>query len=559
VRDADRDAKSAALLTAVITMAAEMRNEFDGVKKLLVETEDVVIREVQSHTEETVHKAINGPRPMPGSATRSVQGGSQAGTGTGTVDDLPANKRSFLRKALMGLGAKGTNDLGRIEEMLIQLLSEVGDLKAQSAPAAGAVSGHGRSFDNLQPDVQYEQDHGYDADGHAGTSTASHASQSGHFSVNSRGPSTKQGYERKFSDHRISTVPEANEDEYDHDSRGGHYSNPTLLTPGNQDQRGASVPLTTPPETSAPAKASQSYENTPKTDKNKKHKSSNSSTWGAKISRWSGTTTSSLAKPFRSSLASRKDRQDDEAYLQHRTSRSGSDLAAYDGSRTDQYGEQKLHSGFSQGELPANSQPLDLALPRAFMTPEDPKYKAHRNSLNLQHPQPRPGQTELFKANLESQAQDFDSPMSPRSAEWAGSATSLNRLPAQNTNRYSDSSARNEGEYWASSPGGINSGPPRPPKEPLDSPGMRRTPPKSNRISKLQKGSPLPHQSIESGYVTGTGTHASYTGSPKLENKNLSGAFNVPTRKPSGPRAMTPKSAEDEAAREERRRKRGLF
>jgi hypothetical protein len=48
-----------------------------------------------------------------------------------------------------------------------------------------------------------------------------------------------------------------------------------------------------------------------------------------------------------------------------------------------------------------------------------------------------------------------------------------------------------------------------------------------------------------------------YGGSPKLENRNLSSALGVPSRRPSGPRAMTPKSAEEDAAREERRRKRG--
>jgi hypothetical protein len=78
-------------------------------------------------------------------------------------------------------------------------------------------------------------------------------------------------------------------------------------------------------------------------------------------------------------------------------------------------------------------------------------------------------------------------------------------------------------------------------------------------VSKLQKNSPLPYQSVESGYATGPGTQAAsnYTGSPKLENRNLSGALGAPVRRPSGPRAMTPRSAEEEAAREERRRKRG--
>jgi hypothetical protein len=552
VRDARRFAFDEELLTTVCHMAAEMRNNFDNMKKIMVETEDVIISEVQENTEKSLHKAINGPRPMPGSAPRSVKGGSQAGT-----DDLPAKRRNFLRRALLGLSTKGTNDLSRIEDMLMQLLSEVGDLKAQQGGTVGATnSGQGPSYENIQAEGQYEQDHGYEPEGHAGTSTASHASQSGHLSI----PQSR----RKFSDHRISTVPEANEDDdYDRVDEVGQYGNPDLLTPGHLDQRGSSVPLATPPEAAAPIKSSRSNENTPKTDKAKKHKSSGSSSWLPKISHWSGTTASSVGKALRNSGTSRKSRQEDDGYLQHPPSRSGSDIAAYDGGpRTDPYGDDKLHSGFSHDELPQTSEAVDLDPPRAFMTPEDPKYKAHRNSLNLQHPQPRAGQTERFKAALESQAQEYDSPMSPRSADWAGSATSLNRFPNQNTNRYSDSSAMaggQDGEYWAPSPAGHNSGPPRPPKEPLENPIAARTPPRSNRFSKLLKGSPLPHQSIESGYVTGTGTHASYNGSPKLENRNLSGVMGGPTRRPSGPRAMTPKSAEEDEAREDRRRKRSML
>ncbi len=104
------------------------------------------------------------------------------------------------------------------------------------------------------------------------------------------------------------------------------------------------------------------------------------------------------------------------------------------------------------------------------------------------------------------------------------------------------------------------------------------TPPKSNRISKLQKGSPLPHHSVESGY--GTMTHgvptASYIShsrdgsSPRLENRNPSGALGVPTRRPSGPRLWRSRrrarvvggrgSASDEGlGSEERRKKRGEF
>ena len=73
---------------------------------------------------------------------------------------------------------KGNNDLGKIEDMLIQLLGEVDVLKAQTAQGGGGTQDP--SFENVEPEVPFEQDRGYEPEGHAGTSTASHASQSGH-------------------------------------------------------------------------------------------------------------------------------------------------------------------------------------------------------------------------------------------------------------------------------------------------------------------------------------------------------------------------------------------
>ncbi|TPX14408.1 uncharacterized protein E0L32_005372 [Thyridium curvatum] len=593
VRDAQRSARDTEILVTLVRSASEMRESFDNMKKMLAQqekglvteirervadTEDVIITEVKENTEKTVRHHIGGPRPFPGSAARSLQM-SQAET-----DDLPAKKRNLFRRALKGLSAKGNNDLGRIEDMLMQLLTEVDVLKAQTAQT-GSGSTHDQSFEHMdEPEIPFEQDRGYEPEGNAGTSTASHASQSGHLSLNSRGQPSKLGYERKFSDHRISTVPEANEDESSHQQQqpgmGPQYqmSGPLLNTPPPDHQRGNSVPLNTPPQPMTSQQASLSNENASRSEKGKKHKSGGSTSWLPKISRWSGTTTSSMGKVFRGSKDSKKDDEMDD--FLGGASRSGSNLANYDEyGHTDPYGEDKLHTGFSQPDLlhtgqhpqtPGGQQ--QQMPPQAYMTPEDPKYKAHRNSLLLQHPQPRSGQP--IKAALEYRAEDYDDPMSPRSAEWAGSATSLHRFPGQNPNRYSGGSASQEAtgqqqqqqqqqQYWGSSPAG--QGPPRPPKEPLDDGSgraIRQTPPKSNRISKLaSKTSPLPYHSVESGY--GTATHGaptvSYAGSsPRLENRNLSGALGVPTRRPSGPRAMTPKSAGsvDEDA-EARRRKRG--
>lgn len=574
----------------LVRSATEMRNNFEDIKRLLADTEDVIITEVKENTEKTVQRAINGPRPYPGSAPRSIQGGSQAGTIN--TDDVAAKKRSIFRRALKGLSAKGANDLGRIEDMLMQLLNEVDVLKAQTAPgmnASGSNQGE-QSYDHIQPEVQYEQDHGYEPEGHAGTSTASHPSQSGHLSIQSRGASTKPGYERKVSAHRISTVPEDNEEEYDHGRRN---EDAHLMTPA-QDQRGSSVPLATPPNAAGPTQMSMSNENTPRTEESKKHKSGRSSWFRIpKISRWSETTASSGVPESRHSKQSSRD----ENNFPTGPSRSGSldhYPDNYQFSATQQIQSDKLHTGFSEHDLTRDlndgpgepvyeqMQPPNPNWLSHSMTPEDPKYKAHRDSLNLQHPQPRPGQTERFKAALESQALGFDSPLSPRSADWAGSATSLHRFQHQHTDSYGSAGDyhHHQQQQWTSSPAAPNmtitaGGPPRPPKEAMDqqqqqqqvpaSPSqqmlasssslVRNTPPQNKRISKLQKqppASPQPHHSVESGY--GTMTHgvptASYIShgsgaggggatSPRLENRNLSNAAGV-NRRPSGPRPMTP-------------------
>ncbi|KAI0386968.1 hypothetical protein F5Y04DRAFT_74436 [Hypomontagnella monticulosa] len=574
VRDAQRSARDTEILVTLVRSAAEMRNSFEDIKRILRDSQDDIINEVKDNTEKTVKRHIGGPRPFPGSSSRSIQGGSQAGT-----EDANVKKRNLLRRALQGLGSKGANDLGRIEDLLNQLLDDVNVLKHQTAGPIG-MSTRAQSIENMQPEVQYEQDRGYEPEGHAGTSTASHASQSGHLSIpQSRAASNRLASERKFSDHRISTVPEDEGEYNDHpmpptsqyEMHGG------MLSPSGDRPRGGSVPLGTPPQSSHAQNYSASNENTPRTEESKKHKSRGSSSFFPKISRWSETTTSSIGRVFRSSGTSKKHDAPEE-FLQHPPSRSASDLGNYDQyPPQNAYETDKLHSGFSEQDLHAAPvdehvhetapmpEPLmpEPPVPLTYATPEDPKYRAHRNSLNLQHPQPRPGQTERFRTQLETSAQSYDSPMSPRSADWAGSATSLGRFPAQNTHRYSDNSAMNSGHggddyQWQGTASPNSQGPPRPPKEPLDghSPALTQTP-QHDRVNKLQKkhGSPLPYHSVESGYGTATATHAGsyHSGSPKFENRNLSGALGAPTRRPSGPRAMTPSRGSDD---DERRRKR---
>lgn len=536
VRDAQRSARDTEIVALLMNAALEMRNSFREMKELIQDTGDDVIFSNAENTDK-LQKAINGPRPFPGTTgTRSIQSASQSAT----IDDAASKRKNLWKRALAGLSAKGTSDLSRIEDMLMQLLGEVDVLKTQTAPLPS--SGAGQSSENLQVEGQYEQDRGYEPEG---ISTGSHASPSGHRPVSqNRAHSARSLNEAKYSDNRVSTVQE-HEDEYqyDHPSPAADRVETDYLSASQQEpaQRGISVPPESPLHHPSPSQQQAlSADNTPRTDRGKKHKSNSSSSWLPKISRWSESTTTSIGKVLR---GNKKDSKYDDAQL---PSRSGSSLNSYDQEyEHDPYGEDKLHTGFSDPNLATRGGPSDQAggPQAAYVSPEDPKYKAHRNSINLQHPQPRPGQTERFRNALEFSAQEYDDPSTPKSADWAGSATSLHRLP-QNTNRYSTTSSA---EPWTS-PSGGQSGPPRPPKEPVE--GVT---PSRARISKLAKNSPLQNQSYESGYG-----YTSPTGSPKPENRNLSAARGTPTRRPSGPRAMTPKSFEDETARDERRRKRGM-
>lgn len=535
VRDAQRSARDTEIVALLMNAALEMRTSFNEMRDLIQETGDDVIFAGTENTDK-LQKAINGPRPYPGGGRSSIISNSQVDT----INEASIKKKNLWKRALQGLSAKGTSDLSRIEDMLMQLLGEVDVLKTQTAPP-----GRGASFENLQPEGQYENDRGYEPEGN---STASHASQSGHLSLSQSRSRLRD--ERKFSDHRISTVQEhEDENQYGHPSPSGERTNANLLTPSRSAtnlQRGGSVPLDTPPQPSASGQHPLSAENTPRSTAGKKHKASGSSSWFPKISRWSGTTTSSVSKALRGSG------KKESKYEDYAPSRSGSSLASYndeDQYQHNPYEEDKLHTGFSEQNLAGAAARQSLDAPAArresnFTPDEAPKYSVHRNSLNLQHPQPRPGQTERFRNALESSAQEYDIPMTPRSADWAGSTSSVNRIP-QNTNRYSTTSSAGarEPEYWATSP----TGPPRPPKEPMDG---TQSPARSNRVSKLAKGSPVQHQTDESGFTR-------YAGSPKPENRNLNAALGVPARRPSGPRAMTPNSLEA-AAREERRRKRGM-
>ncbi|KAL3427770.1 hypothetical protein PVAG01_01279 [Phlyctema vagabunda] len=537
VRDAQRSARDTEILVTLVRAAAEMRNSFEDMKRLLADTEDVIITEVQQNTDKSIQKAINGPRPQPQSAPRSLRQGSQ----DEMFDDIPTKRRNVFRRALKGLSMKSSNDLGKIEEMLVQLLGEVEGLKV--AQGLKGNSSPGGTYDDLHQEGNYENDRGYEPEGHSGSTTASHASQSGHLSLPlSRGASGGRPFDgRKFSDHRISTVHEGDEEdlarEESIDAREQQIlssqfeNNEDLLTPTRESFRGGSAPLGTPPQQQYVAPASLSNENTPRTgtDKSKKHKSSSSSGWIPKVSRWSETTASTVLRGFRSSGRNSGRKENDQ--FADPPSRSGSDLGNYDD--PDQYDNDKLHSGFSEDQL----QQYDDNGPASLLPPEDPKYKAHRNSLNLQHPQPRPGQH--YQTNLESQAQNYNSvPYSPKSVDW-GSSTSINRLPVHQPNRYSNGTTNTGGNLSPISDTAYSNTSAQAPVRPLKEPIVPEIPPKIR--NKLQKPSPLSNEQLVDNQYRST--------SPGL--RSPVGALSVPARKPTGPRSMSSTSKSGDLNRDE--------
>ena len=596
-----------------------MRTSFEDMKRLLADTEDQVITEVQRNTDKSVAKASMGlARPLPQSV-KSLRSGDD--------DDVPTQRRNVFRRALKGLKSKSGKELAQIEGMLVQLLGDVEGLKvAQGLGGGGMNSAHYDDYDSrsLEPVGDNHQGDGYEPDGHAGTTTASHASQSGHFSIpratNANASADKFGG-RKFSENRISTVPEGDEDdELDERERkvlDSAYHEDERLTP---IQRAESMPLESPPFNKPDLQSRQTFatsnDNTPKADRGKKHKATKSFTWNPlpKISRWSETTASTVADKFRSGKAN-DSRNNSDMNI-------GRDSFDYDPRGEDKlgYNSQERFSSAGGPILTGGPARLDPAIqenrnfdggaysPISFdedrprtapsevggqapmpsyqqMKVEDPKYKAHRNSLNLQHPQPRPGQQ--YQSQLEREAIDYNGAKSPASMNWNSSQVSL--PPNQNYRRFSAGTTGTDGSNFGGTyaddnqqQGGL--APARPPKEPLDnSYGSGSATPTQSTPGKLIKPSPLVQNQTQN-YDTYSDEEddatVSYDGSPRVANRQqpayMSGGNNAaqtqqyggnnagPARKPTGPRQMgaptrpnASAKSQGELLKQEMERKRG--
>jgi hypothetical protein len=515
VRDAQRNARDTEILVTLVRSAAEMRQSFDEIKRFIVEQDRMIMQNADRSVDNTVQKALSGPRPQPSSSPRTPREQSQ--------EEIQTKRKGVLRRALKGLtGSKSANDLGKVEGMLMRILDNVEDLKHQGGPQREAF---GSPYTNGSLDT-YERlrnapDSGYEPEGHAGTSST--PSHSGHLSLTPRGEKQQfhSGYDgRRGSVNRVSTVLEGDEDDGDLEPHESHIldhqfeRNEGFSTPTQETQRGFS-PSRTPTQNGAMYNGLQPEEITPRsTDKQRKHKSNNSSVFGVpKTSRWSKTTSSSAA-PDPAALDSpnmRNQRPMSDA------SRSGSGLGEYDDDGYELQDDDRLRStqslarekevmetrsmrsqaskvsrtssplipseaSYNQqddyeqaGEPSPIQEDLDYEL-------DDPKYQAHRNSLLLQHPQPRQGTTGRHQNTLETQAHTYEGPTGTNSdvslrsvsdfdpATWGSSGTAglakhrLSQLEPLSPSYMSSPAAYSGNRYSRDDDSLIPQKPPIPPK-----------------------------------------------------------------------------------------------
>lgn len=443
VRDAQRNARDTEILITLVRSAAEMRNSFEEMKKF-IETQDEKILDT---SEKQTQRMLTGPRPQPASLPRTPRRMSE--------DDEDKKRKNVFKRALKGLGLKSSNDLTHIEDMLYHLLGEVEALRAEQQGQV-RTNGHTEtrnSLDNTRGSLDGFRSHSQPETGLTNNPSARFSN-----SPRSTGDLKNLAAQRE-AERRISTVVEDNEDPLtpQEEELLGTQMNTDAHFIGRH-KRGDSAPVTTP-ERTAVATGALSNDTTPKTsgDKSRKHKSSSSS-FLPKISRWSKTTASSMGENLRNTIQpGRKERPYSDM------SRSGSDLNLGGYATNDYYdhrGDDRLRSTTSLDHRPDNRPPSPLV---PSQVSEHPKYRAHRDSLNLQHPQPRPGAR--YQTHLESEAQNYTHMDSPASDPWASSHSLAQQQQQQamaNTGRRSPLS---DGGYSAtSSMTSRQNAPPRPPK-----------------------------------------------------------------------------------------------
>jgi hypothetical protein len=457
VRDAQRNARDTEILVTLVRSAAEMRNQLDDLKQFIKVQDNMIMGTTDKRVGVAEQRILGGPRPQPMSSPRANRSASED-------MDAETKKKSVFKRALKGLSMKGGGDMKHIEDMLMQLLDEVEGLKHvnQLSLDQQARTNSLTSYENLRA----SGDAGYEPEGRA--NTASSPDQSGYLSNPSsarRIQDLHSGYDVPATN-RVSTVQEVSDEEYD--EREQPYDNTERMTTPTQEAfHERKLSQETPPQASRAMRDPQSQENTPK----RKHKSNSSSIFGIpKISRWSKTTASTNPETLpRLSGSSEK-----RPYSTHSRSGSRQSLEYYDDEPYEMREDDRLRSSTSlareeRASIRSARSPSPLIPEDDDMQyeMEDPKYQAHRNSLNLQHPQPRAGPTGRHQNHLETQAQIYEPLSSPDYDQWGSMpALARNRLSAgsapQNMGHLSPISS--DGGYSQHSASEQQAPPPRPPK-----------------------------------------------------------------------------------------------
>ncbi|KAF2731997.1 hypothetical protein EJ04DRAFT_353150 [Polyplosphaeria fusca] len=553
VRDAQRNARDTEILVTLVRSAAEMRNSFEEMKAFMKTQDDRALISTDKRINLAEQRILSGPRPQPLGSPRIPRSSSE------DIDIEQKKKKNVFKRALEGLSMKGDGDIKKIEQMLVTLLGEVEGLKQAHSLALTQqnTSNSMTSYEQLRA----SGDPGYEPEGRAGT--ASSPNQSGYLSnPSSRRIQDMYNGMEVHQPHRISTVVEDEE----LDEPGQEYENTErMTTPTQEVRRTNTIPQETPPQGSRAFRESQSQENTPK----RKHKSNSSSLFGIpKISRWSKTTSSTNPESLPRNSGSGEKRPYSTA------SRSGSqvNVAYYDEEQYEMMEDDRIRSNTSlekqdQRMIRSPSPLIPEGEPSYVL--DDPKYQAHRNSLNLQHPQPRQGTTGRHQYTLESQAHTYHPAASPAfdPDQW-GSNPSLarNRLSGGNASQgagnlspiNSDGSPQSARSRHSAAE---EAAPPRPPKivddEPLIPQQQQQQQPLAGHGQTRQMYSspnefgsqgalmPLaPIQEVRYSLETDTGHHFSPTPSPR-PNTHLqpsTAAMGSPQRKITGPRPMGSRS-----------------
>ncbi|KAF2634474.1 hypothetical protein P280DRAFT_554565 [Massarina eburnea CBS 473.64] len=542
VRDAQRNARDTEILVTLVRSAAEMRTTFEEMKQFIKVQDQMIMSSTDKRIDLAEQRIIGGPRPQPLGSPRVPRSSTEELS-------VETKKKSVFKRALKGLSMKSDGDIKKIEVMLIQLLGEVEGLKQfhQLSMEQQNRSNSLTSYENLRASGGPES--GYEPEGRA--NTASSPNQSGYLS----NPSSRRiqdlhshsGYD--VPQHRVSTVQEDDE-EYEED---GQFENTERMTTPTQEARRNVSYEVTPPSATKPFRDSQSQDNTPK----RKHKSTSSSIFGIpKISRWSKTTASTNPESLPRNSGSGERRPSNG-------SRSGSQVSIpYGDGQYELSNDDRLRSNTSlerDGRSIRSASPLFPEDDEYAM--DDPKYKAHRNSLNLQHPQPRAGPTGRHQNQLESQARIFDPIASPDYDQW-GSNPSLarNRLsgggaghgpgnlsPISSDGGYSQHSA-SEQQHGSGRSKMLDDGPliPQQQQPPLAGHGQARQMYSSpNEYGGQGLMTPLaPIQEVRYSLETDRGHRYSPTPSSRASTQslNLNAAMAGPQRKVSGPRPMGSRS-----------------